>query len=560
MKEIYIDSAVVIREETRKALPVADLLKGANGIEIRKQYASGEVDFECCECWQPLKVGISKYGKVFLMHFPNSDYCILKDENQDKELIREIKQHHLSKESPRHQMLKSLLVKKLASTEGVNNTQEEKVFISDGETKRADVYCEFNGLPIAFEVQLSLLSYKYILLRHNFYKRNGIYLFWVLDNFITSAQCQRDKDIKYLNVGENIFELDETDSSPSISFVCNFKKPEIYGLKVYAPWNKKRVELKDLHFDRNNHQVYFFNSRAAIIEALRELDFLKQEKAKEEELRWKRREEYEAVEKEIKKSKKEIEQVSFKIESVTGYLSCKKESLAENEARASNLEEEVGKLISGSQSGFYFGRSYRDNFIRSSEPAESLLSSIEAKTKEIEQATGRIADYQKSLNQIKNLMSYLVNGIQYRAMDPRFHREYILTNLYRFKVVESSSIHSFFPSYKEWKNLAGLESLMYHSEKYLFLIERENEIAAIQEKIGIENENIEQLQAARAKEIEALTGLFAQWLSDSAKDTEMEITKKEEELRAKESEFYECTERIKKLVNKLQVLEAGLDK
>ena len=237
-----------------------------------------------------------------------------------------------------------------------------------------------------------------------------------------------------------------------------------------------------------------------------------------------------------------------------------KESVAENEARASELNEEVSKLISGSQSGFYFSRSYRDNFIRSSEPAASLLSSIKAKTKEIEQTTGRIADYQKSLNQIKNLMSYLVNGIQYRAMDPKFHREFILTNLYKFKVVESSSIHSFFPSYKGWKNLAGLEILMYHSEKYLFLIERESEIAATQENIGIENENIEQLQAARAKEIETLTGLFAQWLSDSAKDTEVEITKKEEELRAKESDFYECTERKKKLMNKLQVLEAGLDK
>ena len=285
MKEISIDTAVVIREETREALAVADLLKGANGIEIRKQYASGEVDFECCECWQPLKVGISKYGKVFLMHFPNSDYCILKDENQDKELIREIKRHHLSKESPRHQMLKSLLAKKLARTEGVNNTQEEKVFISEGETKRADVYCEFNGLPIAFEVQLSLLSYRYILLRHNFYKRNGIYLFWVLDNFITSAQCQRDKDIQYLNDGENIFELDETDSSPSISFVCNFKKPEIYRLELYAPWCKRRVGLKDLHFLRYKHQVYFFDSKTAIAEGFKELEVLKKEKAKEEELR-----------------------------------------------------------------------------------------------------------------------------------------------------------------------------------------------------------------------------------------------------------------------------------
>ena len=236
------------------------------------------------------------------------------------------------------------------------------------------------------------------------------------------------------------------------------------------------------------------------------------------------------------------------------------ESLAENEARASELDEEVGKLISGSQSGFYFGGSYKDIFIRSSEPAASLLSSIKAKGKEIEQATERVAVHQRSSTQIKSLMSYLVNGIQYRAMDPRFHREYILTNLNRFKVVESSSIHSFFPSYKEWKNLPGLESLMYHSEKYLFLIERESEIGAIQEKIGIENENIEQLQAARAKEIEALTGLFGQWLSDSAKDTEMEVAKKEEELRAKESDFYDCTERIKKLVNKLQVLEAEINK
>lgn len=101
---------------------------------------------------------------------------------------------------------------------------------------------------------------------------------------------------------------------------------------------------------------------------------------------------------------------------------------------------------------------------------------------------------------------------------------------------------------------------MYHSEKYLFLIERENEITAIQEKIGIENDLVEQMQLARAQEMKEIAGLFAEWLSDSAKDIQIEIAKKEEELKAKESDFFECTERIKKLVNKLQVLEAEINK
>jgi hypothetical protein len=60
--------------------------------------------------------------------------------------------------------------------------------------------------------------------------------------------------------------------------------------------------------------------------------------------------------------------------------------------------------------------------------------------------------------------------------------------------------------------------------------------------------------------VEELTGLYAKWLFGSVKDTEIELAKNEEELMEKEADFHECTDRIKKLVYKLQVLEVGIGK
>ena len=60
---------------------------------------------------------------------------------------------------------------------------DNKFIIKENGKRKPDVYCKFQDKELVFEIQLSDLSLNYILNRYEFYRRNGIYLIWILDKF-----------------------------------------------------------------------------------------------------------------------------------------------------------------------------------------------------------------------------------------------------------------------------------------------------------------------------------------------------------------------------------------
>src|SRR5258705_11193250 len=192
---------------------------------IRQQYHKKELLPICCECDQDLTVSGSKLDRLHFKHKPGHTYCILTDEDispQEHEKLNEILR---CKESDRHKQLKNKIGSLLHKVDWVDKSSiaiDNKFIFRGNDKKRPDVYCKYNDKELVFEIQLSNLSLGYILSRYEFYKKHGMYLIWILDNFDIHNQGTLEKDIKYLTKYENFFKLDEN-ISDTLNLECEYK-------------------------------------------------------------------------------------------------------------------------------------------------------------------------------------------------------------------------------------------------------------------------------------------------------------------------------------------------
>ncbi|WP_158276213.1 DUF6035 family protein [Brumimicrobium oceani] len=223
--------------------------------ELRNSVQTGKREFNCLECEQKLNVAVSRRDIIYFKHYPNSEDCALK--NASKEMIKSFNEFYSAKESPRHIFLKNEIGKKLHGNKNVTSVHiDDKFIMIGGQKRRPDVYCKFKNYEIAFEIQLSNLSLNYMSSRHKFYKENGIYLIWILDNFDPDKNSQLERDIKYLNAYQNFFKLKEREAE--LRLICKYKKSYIgYYKKVMDKWTEEHVTLEELSFNEEDCEVYF---------------------------------------------------------------------------------------------------------------------------------------------------------------------------------------------------------------------------------------------------------------------------------------------------------------
>jgi len=150
---------------------------------------------------------------------------------------------------------------RLQKTEGIDPTSVhiDDRFIQTSKGKRKpDVYCEYKGHKIAFEIQLSQLSFRYIRGRCNFYRENEIFLIWILNSFDKDNQGPLEKNIKYLSDYHNLFRLDE--SCRDFRLICNYKNLYLnLRNQIHQKWVQKPISLAELNFSPINKQVYYYN-------------------------------------------------------------------------------------------------------------------------------------------------------------------------------------------------------------------------------------------------------------------------------------------------------------
>lgn len=230
-----------------------------SGFEVRKQFHKDEVELYCCECTQKLNVSTSKNDRLHFKHQPNAKDCLLKDSKFSPKELDELTRVFKSKESDRHKELKNKIAQKISKIEGISSINvDDKFIINDNEKRKPDVFCKYKDKQLVFEIQLSDLSLRYIISRYEFYKRNGMYLIWILDNFDIQGQNQTERDIKYLTEYQNFFNLDE--DNEAFRLLCTYKFPFLVNNnKLLTKWIEKSISLSQLKFDKKLYQAYFFD-------------------------------------------------------------------------------------------------------------------------------------------------------------------------------------------------------------------------------------------------------------------------------------------------------------
>ena len=238
---------------------VFDITKDA--FEIRKKYHEKNLILSCCECEQDLMVSGSKYDRLHFKHKPGHGYCILADGKLTPQEHEKFTKILKSKESDRHKELKNKIGELLKSVPDIDVDTisiDNRFIVKEDGKRKPDVYCKFRDKELVFEIQLSDLSLGYILSRYEFYKKHGMYLIWILDNFDIHNQGTLERDIKYLTKYENFFKLDE--ESETFKLECEYKYPFLTEDNILlTPWTKKSVSLDKLKFDDDDFQAFFYN-------------------------------------------------------------------------------------------------------------------------------------------------------------------------------------------------------------------------------------------------------------------------------------------------------------
>lgn len=228
---------------------------------FRDKAYQDKLEFECLECGQEISISKSRRNNLYFKHNPSTKSCLLKDSQFSVGEWEIYKKIIFSKESDRHKFLKYTIGEKLRSVDGIdlNNLWiDDRYVIFGGEKRRPDVYCEYRGKKIVFEIQLSDLSPRYMIERNSFYNKHGIYLIWILDCFNYLDQNNNQLNLKYLSGHQNFFKFNE--SASEFKLDCRFKKNFIFEKKeVHCQWKTAAIGLDSLIFEENQMKVYHYH-------------------------------------------------------------------------------------------------------------------------------------------------------------------------------------------------------------------------------------------------------------------------------------------------------------
>ncbi len=530
MTERTINTAIVVRNEKQTVENINTLLDGKVGFVIRDQYNSNQIDFICCECGQRLIISYQK--SVYLKHNPNSEHCILKDENVETELIEEINRINWAKESQRHFELKEKLLGHLENTDGVSDIESEQFKFNGKDRRKPDVFCDYKGKKIAFEIQLSNISQRYIFYRYNFYRELGIYLFWILDDFSKINQNQTDLDIKYLNSSQNIFELNENTDISAI-FTCNYKKPFIDNLRVKSKWKRIKINLCNLHFNDNNFQAYYYDfdtEKKKFDEECKIFNLNKEKKAEEQRERQREQQELKAklradLVQELKIEEKKFREIERSISYSQEVISSIKAEISHNNQLLVNPEIEVNRLIFSKDKSVISS----SNFANSTEEIKNNFDRISENQKKKEEIERTAKDYQGKIALINQFKSVIISGIEYKIIDTKKYSDYIKENKKRFLVAYTSSLSSNIQRTEENKTNT-FEKMLSQPDRYSFLIILRKDIIGYNKIIEDGKGEIEKLQLDSDGMIGDLKISFVNWIQRELKQLEESKQKIEEEL------------------------------
>jgi len=173
------------------------------------------------------------------------------------------------KESWRHREMKRWIAECLRADQRFSDVQVEQRWTGQfsGAWRKPDVRATFDGIPVAFEVQLSTTFINVIAERREFYLREGGLLFWVFSAFDEGARRLTQDDV-FFNNNRNAFVVNGRTREQSLAtrrftLECAWAEPTLGGnagelRRALVPFDEltlQRDKQRAFHFDFDSAQA-----------------------------------------------------------------------------------------------------------------------------------------------------------------------------------------------------------------------------------------------------------------------------------------------------------------
>ncbi|PKM46913.1 MAG: hypothetical protein CVV05_00415 [Gammaproteobacteria bacterium HGW-Gammaproteobacteria-1] len=258
--------------ETGSLVPVTKAIGTdyAKAEELRMQLAEarvkGEPLYVCPMCGVLVYlVSMKEKGRFYFRHNLEDGSCPARTRGELSADEINARKYNGAKESHAHIRMKQIVAESLRCDPRFSDVAVEKVWRGQDRAswRKPDVQAIFNGIPVAFEIQLSTTFLHVIAERRVFYLENGGVLCWIFKTYDEDKARLTQDDIFYNN-NRNLFLASEDTLKASRAtgrFIlnCGWMEPRIVDGRIETLWNGRHVGFDELTIDRERQRVFLFD-------------------------------------------------------------------------------------------------------------------------------------------------------------------------------------------------------------------------------------------------------------------------------------------------------------
>lgn len=262
--------------ETGEIYPAADVIGNDYGyamglrMSLRQSIAEGAPRLVCPMCGVPVYlVSLKESRRFFFRHELEDGRCPAHTRGALSEDEINARKYNGAKESRAHIRMKAIVEESLRCYPRFSNILIEAVWKGQDRAswRKPDVQATYNGIPVAFEIQLSTTFLRVIAERRAFYLQEGGLLVWIFKSFKEDSARLTQDDIFYSN-NRNLFlatedTLNASRAAGKLVLDCHWAVPFLEGGKVRSRWSGRFVAFDELTIDRRLQRAFLYDYDSA---------------------------------------------------------------------------------------------------------------------------------------------------------------------------------------------------------------------------------------------------------------------------------------------------------
>lgn len=233
-------------------------------MEVRARMRAGDPLYKCAICGVAVHICCARdKARFFFKHRHENGNCPAVTAGTLNQEEIDARKYNGVKESKLHLQMKEWLVRCLTADGRFSQIRSEAVWKGawGTEWRKPDVQAVYQGLRIAFEIQLSTTFLDVIAARREFYLKEGGLLFWIFARFDTDRLRMTDDDVFY-NSNANAFvlnakSLEASERDRSFQLECIWALPHPDG--GTSGLHRRNVCFDELTLDPKAQRAFYFD-------------------------------------------------------------------------------------------------------------------------------------------------------------------------------------------------------------------------------------------------------------------------------------------------------------